>query len=89
MRNSFSGMSWSTPVKTGFLRKAGDLNPAFQRRWFVLQGDFLFYFKTPRDSVPKGFIPLSSCTLSLSRSDSKYEFCITSPHFDRFVIPSL
>ena len=31
--------------KKGILHKKGEVNKAFQKRWFVLKGNLLFYFE--------------------------------------------
>ena len=47
-------------TRKGFLHKRGELNRAFQKRWFVLKGNLLFYFEKPTDSDPIGVIILES-----------------------------
>ena len=37
---------------------AGMLNTSFKKRWFVLKGNLLFYFKSPTDKEPIGLIIL-------------------------------
>lgn len=45
--------------KTGWLSKRGGRIHTWHRRWFVLTGDLLFYYKQPNDSRPTGTIPLA------------------------------
>ena len=40
------------PDKEGYLLKRGDLNKGFQRRWFVLRGNLLFYYEKRGDREP-------------------------------------
>lgn len=54
----------STPVdREGWLSKKGEINKAFQRRWFVLKGNLLFYFEKKADKEPLGVIILEGCTI--------------------------
>lgn len=57
----------SSPVdKEGYLQKKGDLNRDFQRRWFVLKGNLLFYFLKKQDREPQGVIILEACSVQVS-----------------------
>ncbi len=57
----------SSPVdKEGYLQKKGDLNRDFQRRWFVLKGNLLFYFLKKQDREPQGVIVLEACSVQVS-----------------------
>uniref|UniRef100_UPI00358F2F00 sesquipedalian-1 n=1 Tax=Myxine glutinosa TaxID=7769 RepID=UPI00358F2F00 len=52
--------------KEGTLLKRGEVNAAFQRRWFVLKGNMLFYFDSRDDREPAGLVVLEGCTVELS-----------------------
>jgi len=60
--------------KQGFLNKRGELNKAFQRRWFVLKGNLLFYFERRTDSEPIGVIVIDGCSVELTENSDKYAF---------------
>lgn len=60
--------------KRGYLQKRGEVNRAFQRRWFVLLGNLLFYFEKSDDSEPKGVIVLENCVVGMSESDDNNAF---------------
>ncbi|XP_019849875.1 PREDICTED: rho GTPase-activating protein 24-like [Amphimedon queenslandica] len=45
--------------KNGWLHKRGGRIQTWHKRWFVLTGDLLFYYKSPQDSRPTGTIPLA------------------------------
>ena len=47
---------WSNPVRQGILRKQGHVVKNWKERWFVLQGDKLFYFKNRAEQKPQGCI---------------------------------
>lgn len=49
--------------KQGFLNKRGDVNKYFQRRYFVLKGNLLFYFEKQGDKEPLGLIIVEGCTI--------------------------
>lgn len=53
----------------------------WKKRYFLLKDNFLYYFKTPKDSCPNGVILLNDCIISeVSESDikKKYAFSITA-----------
>lgn len=68
----------SSPVdKEGYLqKKGGDLNRDFQRRWFVLKGNLLFYFLKKQDREPQGLIILEACSVQVS-IHGRYSFEIS------------
>lgn len=49
--------------KEGYLMKKGEVNKGFQKRWFVLKGNLLFYFEKRQDKEPLGVIILEGCTI--------------------------
>ncbi|CAO3622439.1 unnamed protein product [Cunninghamella blakesleeana] len=60
-RPSFNEMEDSldaTPEMEGWLYKQGDKYKHWNKRWFVLKGSNLFYFKSPKDVRMKGIINL-------------------------------
>ncbi|XP_045477615.1 sesquipedalian-1-like [Harmonia axyridis] len=64
----------ATPIdKEGYLSKKGEVNKAFQKRYFVLKGNLLFYFDKKGDKEPLGVIILEGCTLELI--DDEEQFC--------------
>nr|XP_036231734.1 sesquipedalian-1-like isoform X2 [Bactrocera oleae] len=54
----------------GFLNKRGEVNKAFQRRYFVLKGNLLFYFEKKGDKEPLGLIIVEE----LSEESDQYCF---------------
>lgn len=64
-----------TPVDhEGWLEMRGEINnKAYQRRWFVLKGNLLFYFDKKGDREPFGVIILEGCTIELTEEES-YSF---------------
>lgn len=60
----------------GFLNKRGEVNKAFQRRYFVLKGNLLFYFEKKYDKEPLGVIIVEGCTIELSEESEQYCFQI-------------
>lgn len=64
----------SSPVdKEGYLLKKGDANKEFQRRWFVLKGNLLFYFQKKQDKEPQGVVVLEAFSVQVS-SHARYAF---------------
>lgn len=67
-----------TPVdKEGYLMKKGEINKTFQKRWFVLKGNLLFYFEKRNDKDPVGVVILEGCTIELAENvEDAYSFKI-------------
>jgi len=59
------------PDKEGWLWKKGEVNKAFQKRYFVLKGNLLFYFERKTDREPIGVIILEGCTIELAEDDQE------------------
>lgn len=67
----------ATPIdKEGYLNKRGEVNKTFQRRYFVLKGNLLFYFDKKGDKEPVGVIILEGCSIELAEDDAQYSFKI-------------
>ncbi|XP_055613185.1 sesquipedalian-1 isoform X2 [Uranotaenia lowii] len=60
----------------GWLNKRGEINKSWQRRWFVLKGNLLFYFERKGDREPLGMIILEGCTVELAEEGEQYCFQI-------------
>jgi hypothetical protein len=54
--------------RAGFLHKLGGRHATFQRRWFVLRGNMLFYFEEAAAGEPQGVIVLEGCTVELAEA---------------------
>lgn len=67
-----------TPVdKEGWLWKRGEVNKSFQRRYFILRGNLLFYFEKKTDKEPVGVIILEGSTIELAEEEQeKFAFKI-------------
>ena len=73
-KNVASFATCSSPIdKEGYLGKRGDFSKGYQRRWFVLKGNLLFYFEKKQDKEPLGLIVLEACSVQVS-SQAKYAF---------------
>ena len=76
-KNVASFATCSSPIdKEGYLEKRGDFSKGYQRRWFVLKGNLLFYFERKQDKEPLGLIVLEACSVQVS-SHAKYAFEIS------------
>eukprot|EP00794_Sanderia_malayensis_P014060 gene14060-15525_t len=62
--------------KEGYLNKKGNLNRCYQRRWFVLKGNLLFYFEKQGDRQPIGVIILEDSNVCVCDSD-RFSFTIS------------
>ena len=47
----------------GWLKKAGPKGTGWKRRWFILNGNLLVYFKGPNDAVPQGEIQIDAARI--------------------------
>lgn len=66
-KNVASFATCSSPIdKEGYLGKRGDFSKGYQRRWFVLKGNLLFYFEKKQDKEPLGLIVLEACSVQVS-----------------------
>jgi len=57
--------------KEGWLWKRGEVNKNFQKRYFVLKGNLLFYFEKRYDKEPIGVIILEGCTIELAEEEQE------------------
>jgi len=63
-KNLAAFASSATPVdREGWLFKRGEVNKGYQKRWFVLKGNLLFYFEKRGEKEPVGVIVLEGCTV--------------------------
>ncbi|XP_043281647.1 sesquipedalian-1-like [Venturia canescens] len=66
-----------TPVdREGWLNKRSEVNRGYQRRWFLLKGNILFYFDRRGDKEPVGMIVLEGCTVELAEDEDHFAFKI-------------
>lgn len=70
-----------TPDKDGFLTKQGGAIKTWKKRWFVLKGDTLYYFKTQKDPEQTGEIKLeaTSACQPEQKKKGKYYFSVGTP----------
>ncbi|KAM4650781.1 sesquipedalian-2 [Discoglossus pictus] len=69
-------ISESPADQTGYLLKRGEWNVAYQRRWFVLKGNLLFYFEEQESKEPVGVVVLEGCTVELCQSSEEFAFMV-------------
>ncbi|KAI8788724.1 sesquipedalian-1 [Biomphalaria glabrata] len=68
--------SGSPADKEGYLLKKGELNKGFQKRWFILKGNLLFYYEHKGDREPLGVIILEGHTIELAEDTDTFTFMI-------------
>ncbi len=61
---------YATADKEGFLLKKGEVNKGFQKRFFVLRGNLLFYFERRQDKEPIGVIIIENCRIELCSDET-------------------
>ncbi|OAD59561.1 Sesquipedalian-1 [Eufriesea mexicana] len=67
----------ATPVdREGWLKKRGELNRGYQRRWFVLKRNLLFYFDRRDDKEPVAMLFLEGYTIELAEDEEQFAFQI-------------
>ncbi|KAI8434634.1 hypothetical protein MSG28_003167 [Choristoneura fumiferana] len=75
-KNLSAFASSATPVdREGWLDMRGEVK-SYQRRWFTLKGNLLFYFDKKCDKEPAGVIVLEGCTIELTEEEEAYSFKI-------------
>jgi TPR repeat protein len=70
--NRFKSEMLNSIIKAGWLQKQGGKRKNWNKRWFVLVRDNLFYFKDEhtKSPEPEGGIPLEYCTVILNAKDT-------------------
>ncbi|ORZ02557.1 hypothetical protein BCR43DRAFT_465682 [Syncephalastrum racemosum] len=69
-----------TPDMEGWLHKQGDKYKTWNKRWFVLKGPNLFYFKSPTDVRMKGIINLRNYRIICDESIYAGKYCFKAQH---------
>ncbi|KAL5257166.1 hypothetical protein ACHWQZ_G012187 [Mnemiopsis leidyi] len=70
VKNILNFLSNDTHIdKRGYLLKKGEVNKGWQRRWFLLKGNMLFYYHNPHDTEPIGLIVLEGCSINSCSTD--------------------
>lgn len=54
----------------------GEIKSSYQKRWFVLKGNLLFYKDRPADRDLTGVIVLEGCTVQLCESEEQFAFSL-------------
>nr|XP_004479415.1 sesquipedalian-1-like [Dasypus novemcinctus] len=76
----FRGYRTQPPDQEGMLLKRGLRNTSYQRRWFVLRGNLLFYLEHQADRTPLGLILLENCQVEPCLGTTEpYAFTILTP----------
>lgn len=78
------------PERQGFLHKQGGRNKNWKKRWCIITGNCLYYFKEEKktnDEVPLGIVPLEALAVR-TLSKPKFAFEIYNPLDESFGIKS-
>ncbi|KAI5618068.1 hypothetical protein C0J50_22657 [Silurus asotus] len=70
-------LSSGEPDKEGYLYKKGEVNTSYQKRWFSLKGNLLFYRERRSERDVLGVIVLERCTVQLCDSDEHFAFSLS------------
>ncbi|KAL4658211.1 sesquipedalian-1-like [Arapaima gigas] len=71
-------LSCCSPVdKAGYLYRKSERTGSYQKRWFILKGNLLFYQERPGDSSPLGVFVLEGCSVELCDSDEQFAFSVS------------
>lgn len=60
----------------GTIVPQGEIKTSYQKRWFVLKGNLLFYKDRPADRDVTGVIVLEGCTVQLCESEEQFAFSL-------------
>ncbi|KAF9903201.1 hypothetical protein EC991_004067 [Linnemannia zychae] len=68
----------SKVVRQGYLLKLGNTYKTWRKKWFVLRGDKLTYYKNTKEYQPLGIIPLSSIidALQMDPVSKHKQYCL-------------
>eukprot|EP01156_Anaeramoeba_ignava_P021723 Anaeramoba_ignava/c19616_g3_i1.p1 GENE.c19616_g3_i1~~c19616_g3_i1.p1 ORF type:complete len:190 (+),score=74.07 c19616_g3_i1:1-570(+) len=61
-------ITFANPEKKGWLTKQGGHYKNWKKRWFLLSYNCLYYFKSEKDSKPRGIIPLDGVTVEIQEN---------------------
>eukprot|EP01117_Protostelium_nocturnum_P020495 TRINITY_DN9243_c0_g1_i1.p1 TRINITY_DN9243_c0_g1~~TRINITY_DN9243_c0_g1_i1.p1 ORF type:complete len:453 (-),score=191.32 TRINITY_DN9243_c0_g1_i1:42-1400(-) len=75
-RNTIYGGFESLVVKRGYLVKRGGKIKNWKGRYFVLEGNLLYYFKSPNSPHPTGVVPLIDVKVERADSNVKRKFSL-------------
>ncbi|KAI9322392.1 hypothetical protein BX666DRAFT_609843 [Dichotomocladium elegans] len=71
---------FQVPEHEGWLHKQGDRYKTWNKRWFVLKGSNLFYFKSPKDVRMKGIINLRGYRVVVDEAIHNNKYCFKVQH---------
>ena len=71
---AFTGTTSRKTVQ-GYLMKQGRINTGWRQRWFVLEGEKLWYYKNHSDSKPISYIPLRDSVVREAKKSSSQRLC--------------
>ncbi|KAI8382991.1 hypothetical protein BD560DRAFT_385732 [Blakeslea trispora] len=75
-----STTDYQAPEHEGWLHKQSDKYRTWNKRWFVLKGTNLFYFKSPKDVRMKGIINLRGYKIVVDESIHAGKYCFKAQH---------
>lgn len=87
MATKISVQSLTPTDKEGFLTKQGGKYKNWKKRWFILKGDTIYYFKTVKDNEQTGEIKLDGrCSATMDPpKKGKFYFSIKTPTRTYFI----
>ncbi|KAI8098777.1 uncharacterized protein BX664DRAFT_271602 [Halteromyces radiatus] len=71
---------FQAPEHEGWLHKQSDKYKTWNKRWFVLKGTNLFYFKSPKDVRMKGIINLRGYRIIVDETIHSNKYCFKAQH---------
>ncbi|KAG1472815.1 hypothetical protein G6F56_001312 [Rhizopus delemar] len=76
--------AFQAPEHEGWLHKRSEKYKTWNKRWFVLKGTNLFYFKSPKDVRMKGIINLRGYRIIADETINTGKYCFKAQHeFER------
>ncbi|KAI8988852.1 hypothetical protein BDB01DRAFT_783364 [Pilobolus umbonatus] len=72
--------AFQAPEHEGWLHKQSDRYKTWNKRWFVLKGSNLFYFKSPKDVRMKGIINLRGYRIIVDETIHAGKYCFKAQH---------
>lgn len=63
------------PLKEGYLTKRGHFVKNWKRRWYRMADGLIMYFRSHKDTMPAGCVPLRNATIQPAPAKLKKKFC--------------
>ena len=67
-------------MREGWLGKQGGRVKTWKKRYVILSGNVMYYFKSPKDKAPAGFLPLENIEVKEHKDKLAFEMLPLAGH---------